>query len=198
MNSEKVIEVLDKICDKLIENEELLTSLDRKIGDGDHGINIKRGFEEIKKSIPNYQDKPIKDILNACAMTLMTKVGGSSGPLLATAFMRAAMYDNFKDMLNAAVKGIEDRGKASVGEKTMVDVLRPAADLYTKLLNEGKSNKEALEMVLIDAKKNLDHTKEYKATKGRASYIGDRSIGVEDPGAYTAYLILSVIYKECI
>ena len=195
MEIKKVLEVLNNICNTLIENAELLTELDRKIGDGDHGINVKRGFTEIQKNLPIYEEKTIKEIFNSIGMTLMTKVGGSSGPLFATAFMKASKEETFADMLESATAGIELRGKAVCGEKTMVDILRPATDEYKKCMEEGLSHSDAMKRVVVVAKERLDYTKTIPATKGRASYLGERSIGVEDPGAYTVYLALLEIAK---
>ncbi|WP_067141469.1 dihydroxyacetone kinase subunit DhaL [Oceanivirga salmonicida] len=192
----EVLKIIDKICDNLIEKADLLTELDRKIGDGDHGINVKRGFSEIKKALPTYESKSTKEIFNSCAMILMTKVGGSSGPLFATAFMRAATKENFVDMLAAATEGIEARGKAKVGEKTMVDILRPASDTLNGLINDGKDLKTAMLEVVTEAKINLENTKDIVATKGRASYLGERSLGTIDPGAYSTYIILETIAGE--
>lgn len=196
METSIVLNKLNKICTRLIENEELLTELDRKIGDGDHGINVKRGFTEIQNILPTYENKNIKDIFNGIAMILMSKVGGSSGPLFATAFMKASKEDTFAKMLIAATEGIESRGKATVGEKTMIDVLRPASDTYNLCREKGMSHFEAMAEVMKIAKERLDYTKTIVATKGRASYLGERSIGVEDPGAYSIYLILDEISKE--
>lgn len=196
METSTVLKKLDKICTRLIENEELLTELDRKIGDGDHGINMKRGFSEIQNVLPSYENKDIKDIFNSIAMILMSKVGGSSGPLFATAFMKASKEETFGGMLLAATEGIESRGKAVVGEKTMVDVLRPATDTYINYRTSGLDHYEAMNEVMKVAKEKLEFTKTIAATKGRASYLGERSIGVEDPGAYSIYLILDEISKE--
>lgn len=196
MDKQKVLEILDKICDCLIENEEILTELDRKIGDGDHGINIKRGFSEVKKNLLSYNDKTIDQIFNAIGFTLMSKVGGSSGPLLASAFMKAGKEDNLLDMLKASYMAIEARGKAKLGEKTMLDVLIPTTMEYEKSINLGLNHSEAMKNVLKTSKEALDYTKSIPATKGRASYLGQRSIGTEDPGAYTMYLILSVIERR--
>ena len=122
--TEKFLELLDKAADEIIENEEFLTDLDRKIGDSDHGINMKRGFGEIKKMLPEYKELEVSEILTKCAMTLMTKVGGASGPLYGTAFMKAGTALKGKDeneilnnsvlcnALNEAVTGIKERGKA--------------------------------------------------------------------------------------
>lgn len=196
METSTVLKKLDKICTRLIENEELLTELDRKIGDGDHGINMKRGFSEIQNVLPSYENKDIKDIFNSIAMILMSKVGGSSGPLFATAFMKASKEETFGGMLLAATEGIESRGKAVVGEKTMVDVLRPATDTYINSRTSGLDHYAAMNEVMKVAKEKLEFTKTIAATKGRASYLGERSVGVEDPGAYSIYLILDEISKE--
>lgn len=195
METKKVLEILNNICNTLIENSELLTELDRKIGDGDHGINVKRGFTEIQKNLPSYEGKTIKEIFNSIGMTLMTKVGGSSGPLFATAFMKASKEENFGAMLESATQGIEARGKAVCGEKTMVDVLRPSCEVYKESMLKGLSHKEAMQEVVNVAKERLEFTKTIAATKGRASYLGERSIGVYDPGAYTVYLVLTEIAK---
>ncbi len=196
METSVVLNKLNKICTRLIENEELLTELDRKIGDGDHGVNVKRGFTEIQNILPTYEGKSIKDIYNGIAMILMSKVGGSSGPLFATAFMKASKEESFGGMLKAATEGIESRGKAVVGDKTMVDILRPATDTYELCREKGLTHFEAMQEVVKVAKDKLEFTKTIAAKKGRASYLGDRSIGVEDPGAYSIYLILDEISKE--
>lgn len=196
METAKILYKLDKICDRLIENEELLTELDRRIGDGDHGINVKRGFSEIKKALPTYKGKTVKEIFNGIAIILMSKVGGSSGPLFSTAFMKAGKEESFGGMLSAAAEGIEFRGKAVVGDKTMVDVLRPAAVTYNEAISEGNTHQEAMAKTVAVAKEKLDYTETIAAKKGRASYLGERSIGTKDPGAYSIYLILDEIGRD--
>ena len=205
--TEKFLELLDKAADEIIENEELLTELDRKIGDSDHGINMKRGFGEIKKALPEYKELEISEILTKCAMLLMTKVGGASGPLYGTAFMRAGAAlkgKNSDEILNnevlcsalsEAVKGIKERGKAETGDKTMIDVLTPVLEELSTA-QETEDKKEILKRMLEKAETGLEYTKTIAAKKGRASYLGERSIGTEDPGAYSSYLILKAVSEN--
>ena len=205
--TEKFLELLDKAADEIIENEEFLTDLDRKIGDSDHGINMKRGFGEIKKMLPEYKELEVSEILTKCAMTLMTKVGGASGPLYGTAFMKAGIALKGKDKneilnnsvlcnaLNEAVTGIKERGKAEKGDKTMIDVLMPALEEFSAA-QETESKKEILKRMVEKAREALEYTKTIPAKKGRASYLGERSIGTEDPGAYSSYLILKSISEN--
>ncbi len=205
--TEKFLELLDKAADEIIENEEFLTDLDRKIGDSDHGINMKRGFGEIKKMLPEYKELEVSEILTKCAMTLMTKVGGASGPLYGTAFMKAGTALKGKDeneilnnsvlcnALNEAVTGIKERGKAEKGDKTMIDVLIPALEEFSAA-QETESKKEILKRMVKKAREALEYTKTIPAKKGRASYLGERSIGTEDPGAYSSYLILKSISEN--
>ena len=205
--TEKFLELLDKAADEIIENEEFLTDLDRKIGDSDHGINMKRGFGEIKKMLPEYKELEVSEILTKCAMTLMTKVGGASGPLYGTAFMKAGTALKGKDeneilnnsvlcnALNEAVTGIKERGKAEKGDKTMIDVLIPALEEFSAA-QETESKKEILKRIVKKAREALEYTKTIPAKKGRASYLGERSIGTEDPGAYSSYLILKSISEN--
>lgn len=196
MNSEMIIKTIKAITKTIREHAEELTELDRKIGDGDHGINLKRGFDAIDENLSNLKDKTPKEIFQACAMTLMTKVGGSSGPLLATAFLEFAKHsDNFAQAILAANNGIKMRGKATFGEKTMIDVLEPFALKYNEEINKGVDTKTAMELALFEAKKHLDNSKNIVATKGRASYLGQRSVGTTDPGSQSMYYILETIYE---
>lgn len=203
----KFLKLFDKVADEIINNEELLTDLDRKIGDSDHGINMKRGFGEIKKKLSEYEKLEVSEVLTKCAMILITKVGGASGPLYGTAFMRAGTAlkgKNDKEILNneilcnalsEAVKGIKERGKAVPGDKTMIDVLTPVLEEFSAA-RETESKKEILKRMLEKAYEGLEYTKTIQAKKGRASYLGERSIGTEDPGAYSSYLILKAISEN--
>ncbi|MCP1225965.1 dihydroxyacetone kinase subunit DhaL [Sebaldella sp. S0638] len=202
--NETFLELLEKISDAIIENESMLTELDRKIGDSDHGINMKRGFEAVKKEIDTYKDIPISDILTKCAMTLITNVGGASGPLYGTAFMKAGMELKGKsneevlqnevlyEAFSAAVKGVKDRGKAEIGDKTMIDVLEPVMEEFGKFQN-CKDKRQIMEHLEEVGREKLEYTKMIAAKKGRASYLGERSIGTEDPGACSSYIILKTI-----
>ncbi|MDD2414270.1 MAG: dihydroxyacetone kinase subunit DhaL [Eubacteriaceae bacterium] len=186
---------------KMEEHRQELTDMDQAIGDGDHGINMNRGMKAVGEKLPTFQDKTIDAILKGVGMTLVSTVGGASGPLYGTAFMRAGMAmkgeeelsaEDIGKMFDAAIEGIVSRGKATTGEKTMLDAIVPAKDAYNESIASGKTITEALTVAEKAAWKGVDYTKTIKATKGRASYLGDRSIGFQDPGATSiTYMIQS-------
>ncbi|KNZ41215.1 dihydroxyacetone kinase subunit DhaL [Acetobacterium bakii] len=194
-------EVLDFIRiygDKMAEHRQELTDFDQAIGDGDHGINMNRGFKAVSEKLPTLGDKNIDDILKAVGMTLVSTVGGASGPLYGTAFMKAGTVLKGKEELSdqdvisafeEGVGGIKFRGKAVQGEKTILDSMIPAIDAIKKSISEGNSMTVALEAGEKAAWEGVEYTKTIIATKGRASYLGERSIGHQDPGATSmAYL----------
>lgn len=199
--STRVYDCLKLIGEKIIENKDFLTDLDREIGDADHGVNMARGFQAvIEKVSPDEGD--IGAALKKTGMTLLSTVGGASGPLYGTAYMEAGKVlagkteitaEDFKLAFEAAIAGIQKRGKAEKGEKTMLDSLIPAHDAYADAIASGKSIKEALDAACSKAEDGIEFTKTIAATKGRASYLGDRSIGHQDPGATSATLTLEVI-----
>lgn len=196
MEIKKVQEILNKVSDEIIANKDYLTDLDRSIGDADHGVNMAKGFGFAKEAIEG-EFSDYKSLFMKISMTLISKVGGASGPLYGTFFMKFAQeLNNIEDLnrevLNKAfqsgVEGVKQRGKANLLDKTMVDVLEPVADA----LNEGKSYKEIIDL----AKEKMEKTSEYKANKGRASYVGERSIGHIDPGAASSYLMIKTAFGE--
>lgn len=183
-------------------NKEFLTDLDSPIGDSDHGINMSRGFNAVNNSLKEFDSKDLSAILKKVGMTLISTVGGASGPLYGTAFLRAAGVIQGKTsitisdgvfMLFAAVQGIKDRGKAVRGEKTMLDALEPALDAFSNASKENKPLITCLEYACYAAQQGVEFTKTIKATKGRASYLGDRSIGHQDPGATSSLIMLQAI-----
>ena len=186
----KVYECIEKIADSIIENKDYLTELDREIGDADHGINMARGYTEALGQLP--QDET----------DIGSKVGGASGPLYGTAYMKAAKaaagkseltVQDGKDIFEAVIGGIKLRGKAERGEKTMLDAIIPAYEAYCAAMDEGKSLAECLDAMCAAAKDGAEFTKTIRATKGRASYLGDRSIGHQDPGATSSLLTMEAI-----
>lgn len=202
VDQEKLIEIIRKIGEKIAVEKEFLTELDNVIGDGDHGINMARGFEEVEKKLPDMADKDIGAALKMVGMTLVSKVGGASGPLYGTAFMKAgAAMDGKKEMdlqdflqvLQAAIDGVMMRGKSTTGEKTMLDAMEPARKAIQIASDEGKSASEAIAAGVNAAEEGVEYTKGIIATKGRASYLGERSIGHQDPGATSFTMMLTVI-----
>lgn len=205
MDSKKVIEILIKVSEKIDKNKEYLTELDAAIGDGDHGLNMSKGFNAVSDKLKAEEDDNIGNILKKTGMTLVSNVGGASGPLYGTAFMKASMalkdkneidINDFLSALKLALEGIKSRGKSTEGEKTMIDALSPAIKSMEDSIKNGDSYIEVLEKGKDAALEGVEFTKSIKATKGRASYLGDRSIGHKDPGATSCFYILETIYEE--
>lgn len=203
-DQEKVVEILHHIAEVMEENKEFLTDLDNVIGDGDHGINMARGFAEVEKQADSFAGKDIGNILKTVGMTLVSKVGGSSGPLYGTAFMKAGVtigakneigLSDFLGALEAGVEGVKARGKSTTGEKTMLDAMVPALDAMKEQQAAGADVKHVLEAGVQAAETGVEETKPMVATKGRASYLGERSIGHQDPGATSFTLLLKEIAK---
>ena len=205
MNSSKTIEILRKIGDKIIEQKDFLTELDRPIGDNDHGINMARGFEAVKEKLPGLEDKDIGTILKTTGMTLVSTVGGSSGPLYGTLFMKMGMtlkdkteigFEEFLNAFQVGIDGVGQRGHSTVEEKTMLDSLVPSLQAMQKVWAEKQDVKAALDAGAAAAAAGVEHTKDLVATKGRASYLGERSVGHQDPGA-TSYLFMIQTAAQC-
>lgn len=193
---------LTKLAGVYAENKEYLTELDSAIGDADHGNNMARGFREVEAKLPSLEDKDIGATLKTVGMTLLSKVGGASGPLYGTFFMRAAGTVNDKQEIDAAelltalktgVDGILQRGRAEIGDKTMYDVWAPALETLEKQIKEDAALGAALNATVSTAEEAMEATKPLQARKGRASYLGERSIGHQDPGATSTYLMLKAL-----
>lgn len=203
-DSKKVIEIITTIGKKIEEQKEYLTKLDQPIGDSDHGINMARGFAEVEKKLPTLEGKDIGTILKTVGMTLVSTVGGSAGPLYGSAFMKGGMalagkneinLDDFIAMLDTAIEAVKQRGKSTTEEKTMLDAMVPSLAAMKEAAEAGDNAKEALKKGVDAAWAGAEHTKELVATKGRASYVGERSIGHQDPGATSYSYMLEVIYE---
>ena len=205
MNSSKLIEILLKIGEKIIEEKDFLTELDRPIGDNDHGINMARGFEAVAQKLEGLADKDLGTILKTTGMTLVSTVGGSSGPLYGTLFMKMGMalkdktemtFPEFLDAFSLGIEGVGQRGHSTVEEKTMLDSLVPSLKAMQDAWQAKGDVQEALRAGAAAAEAGVEHTKELIATKGRASYLGERSVGHQDPGA-TSYLFMIQTAAEC-
>ena len=181
----------------LTEHRMELIDLDRAIGDGDHGENMARGFTFVVERIDANPPEDVAGVFKLVAQTLMAKVGGASGPLYGTAFMRAAKAAEgdldaawVATLCEAALDGIVTRGKATTNEKTMVDAWTPAIAAAKAAAEAGKTPAEALRAAADAAAEGAEATIPMRATKGRASYLGERSIGHKDPGSTsTSYLL---------
>ena len=182
----------------IAEQRDYLVDLDRAIGDGDHGENMDRGFKAAVEALGQAQPGSVAEVLKTVAKTLMSTVGGAAGPLYGTAFLRAskAAGDGNLDgagvaaVIAGALEGIQARGKATTGEKTMVDAWTPALEAARAAAESGSGPAAVLEAAATAAEAGAAATEPLRATKGRASYLGERSIGHLDPGAVSTSLIL--------
>jgi len=194
-----ILSWLRRSAEELRVQREYLTELDAAIGDGDHGINMDRGFTAVLEKLPSVSEADIGTILKTVGTTLVSTVGGASGPLYGTAFLRAGtalagkqelQASDIVAGLEAALEGIKARGHAQIGEKTMVDALSPAVEAYKAACALGKPFQEALQAAGDAAEDGMKGTIPLVATKGRASYLGERSAGHQDPGATSVTLLL--------
>jgi dihydroxyacetone kinase-like protein len=173
----------------VIEHADELTSLDQAIGDGDHGLNMKRGFEAVLATLPALADKPMPEMLKAIGMTLVMKVGGASGPLVGTFFMELGKalpeQPTRADLVAAtdkAIDAVKARGRSEAGQKTLLDVLVPVQAIFAAGGNAAA--------IATEAAKAAERTTPMLAIRGRASFLGERSIGHMDPGSRSASLLI--------
>lgn len=173
----------------MIEHADELTSLDQAIGDGDHGLNMKRGFEAVLASLPGLAGKPLPEMLKAIGMTLVMKVGGASGPLVGTFFMELGKAlpeePGRADLVaatNRAIDAVKARGRSDAGQKTLLDVLVPVQATFAAG-GDGKA-------IAAEAEQAAERTIDMLAIRGRASFLGERSIGHMDPGSRSASLLI--------
>ena len=181
------------------DNADLLTELDSAIGDADHGANMRRGMAAVRERLASATPAPTPEaVLKAVATALISKVGGASGPLYGTAFLRAATSTAGKETLEnadvaalfrAALDGVRGRGHAELRDKTMVDAFAPAVDALEAALAGGSSLADALDAARVAAYAGSDATIDLVARKGRASYLGARSAGHRDPGSWSTALL---------
>ncbi|MDF2548754.1 MAG: dihydroxyacetone kinase, subunit [Anaerosolibacter sp.] len=199
------VKVIEDLAQMIEEKRDYLSGLDSDIGDGDHGINLSIGFREVMKNLGDWQQKDLTFLFKKMGMALLGKVGGSAGPLYGSFFMKFAEQAGGKEavsfvelyqMFKAGIEAIEMRGKAVVGEKTMVDALRPGLDDFTKSIEEGLEPKSAFERFVAAARQGSEATIPLVAKKGRAMRLGERAIGHLDPGAASAVLILEIFYNN--
>jgi dihydroxyacetone kinase-like protein len=201
----QILDWLERYAGVVAAQKQYLTGLDAAIGDGDHGINMDRGFQAVLVKLAPVRDKDAGTLLKTTGMALVGSVGGAGGPLYGTFFLRAgAALDGKTEVsgeelvgaLEAGLKGVIERGKANRNDKTMVDALTPAIERAKQSLGKGASPSEALAAAADAAEEGMKATIPLKALKGRASYLGDRSIGHQDPGATSSYLMLRALSES--
>ena len=202
VSNAQIVTWLERYAGVVAEQKQYLTGLDAAIGDGDHGINMDRGFQSVLVKLAPVRDNDAGTVLKTTGMALVGSVGGAGGPLYGTFFLRAGASldgksevsaDELVGALEAGLKGVVERGKANRNDKTMVDALAPAIDRARQYLGEGASLDEVMAAAADAAEEGMKATIPLKALKGRASYLGDRSIGHQDPGATSSYLMLRAL-----
>ena len=191
---------LELATDRVAERGPELTALDAAIGDGDHGINLSRGLTAVRERVLGQAGDTLGDLLKQTGMTLLSTVGGAAGPLYGTFFLRAATSVGSTpsldaravgDALEAGIEGIRQRGRAEAGDKTMVDALLPALEQYRAAQSEGLI--AAATAAASAAEEGARGTVPLVARRGRASYLGERSAGHQDPGATSAAILLRAL-----
>ena len=199
MSYRQVSDWISAFAAVIAENKEYLTELDSAIGDADHGINMNRGFQAVLGKLGEGDQADIGALLKTVGMTLVSTVGGAGGPLYGTLFLQMGTSaagksdlsgDDWAAALAAGVAGVQRRGKAELGDKTMIDALVPAVQAVTSALADGSTLDEALRRSAAAAQDGMTATIPLVARKGRASYLGERSANHQDPGATSSWLLL--------
>lgn len=194
--------IIRAAAETIAENAQHLTELDQAIGDGDHGVNMKRGFAALSENADDLAAMPMGEALKKAGMTLVMKVGGASGPLYGSLLMamgkaaeelKLIKPGDLAAMLDAGIEAIKTRGKSDVGAKTMLDVWVPVQRTLATAAEAGDDAAEIMRKVCAQADAALEATIPMKATKGRASFLGDRSIGHPDPGGASTRLLIHTI-----
>ncbi|WP_013320723.1 dihydroxyacetone kinase subunit DhaL [Gloeothece verrucosa] len=204
ITKDQILQWLEALAKSFNENKDYLTELDAAIGDADHGSNMSRGFHKVREILPTVADQDLGTIFKTVSMTLISTVGGASGPLYGSFFLKASATaagkeqltsEELGNLLQTAVQGVIQRGKASLGDKTMIDVLVPAVGRYQEAIAREDTIQEALFKTVTTAETEMKNTIPLVAKKGRASYLGPRSAGHQDPGATSCYLILKALLE---
>ncbi|MGO3440561.1 dihydroxyacetone kinase subunit DhaL [Serratia liquefaciens] len=202
LTKQQVVDWLMRCGEVFTQQRDFLTRLDTEIGDADHGLNMNRGFNKVVEKLPSVADKDIGFILKNTGMTLLSSVGGASGPLFGTFFIRAAQAANAKQSLDLAelhqlmqegVDGVVMRGKAEPGDKTMCDAWWAVVGSLGQSVEQQLGVAEALQRASERAEQAVESTITMQARKGRASYLGERSIGHQDPGATSVMLMMKTL-----
>ncbi|GAP20903.1 dihydroxyacetone kinase DhaL subunit [Leptolinea tardivitalis] len=199
ISNKQMYHIVETICDTIEEQQQYLSDLDGELGDGDHGVNMAKCFREVRKKVEPVADKDCGTILKTVGMYVMNSVGGAMGALYGTMFLKLAAectgktevtLDDLARMFTAAENGIRTIGKAQVGDKTLLDTVAPAVASLQKSAAEHKSLTEALAAFEMAAKNGMESTRDLIAKMGRASRLGERTIGHLDAGATSCYFIL--------
>ena len=194
--------MMDSVAQKIVESEPYLTEIDLKIGDGDHGTGMKRGFLAVQQMLRDLKEDSCEGIFQAVGTCLLDTMGGASGVLFGTVFISGIVkreernsfkLSDFAEVFSTSLTSLKKRGKAKVGDKTMVDALEPAVFALEESVKEGKDLIEGFEKAALAAKKGMEYTKTIQARFGRAKYFGEKAIGLQDAGATSVYIIFQAM-----
>lgn len=200
-----IIEIVGIMTDIIIENEVYFCELDSHAGDGDFGMSLAKGFKQLKKEYDQIEKSDIGEFLKGCGMIITEYCGGASGPIWGSAFRSSAKYaigrkdlrlEELAELMQGAVDGVQKCGGAKLGDKTLLDALIPAVESLKKSASEGDKMLEAMKKSSIEAVLGAEKTKEFVARKGRASYLGERSISFPDAGAVAIGVIFTGIVEN--
>ncbi|HSB05947.1 MAG TPA: dihydroxyacetone kinase subunit DhaL [Thermodesulfobacteriota bacterium] len=204
LSSTDVIKIIDAMADTMEREKNYLSDLDGAIGDGDHGVNMAKCFRDVKRRLPESKDKDVGTIFKDVGMFILNSVGGAMGALYGTLFLKASkevmgkMEVNLEDlirMFEAGEKGIQEMGKAQLGDKTLLDTIDPAVKALKEAQSEGKPLIDALAAFSEAAQKGAESTREMISKIGRSSRLGERTMGHQDAGATSCYFILDAFYQ---
>ncbi len=196
-----MIAIIDKMSEVIIANESPFCELDSAAGDGDFGMSVAKGFKVLKNEWATLDSDDIGSFLKSCGIVITEHCGGASGPIWGSAFRASGKYAagkteltlaEFAELMQAAVDGIQKRGGAKLGDKTLLDALIPATESLKESAAKGRSVREAFDLGAKAAREGAEKTREYVASKGRASYVGERSVNYPDAGA----MALGIIFTE--
>ncbi len=204
LTKDQIVDWLRRSAAVMRDKSSYLSELDAAIGDGDHGINMERGFKKVLEKLETGEQQDISTVFRETGMALISSVGGASGPLYGTFFITVAVKFVGKTQVStgdiaaafeAGADALARRGRAREGDKTIVDALMPAVRALEEAADAGESVYNALNKAVQATQRGMEKTIEMTARKGRASYLGERSIGHQDPGASSTYLLLKALYE---
>lgn len=199
------LSIVNKVIYTIKENKEYLTQVDAAVGDGDHGINMYKGFSIAEEKMEEKNTETMSEAFLIISQVLMSQIGGSMGPLYGSFFRGLSIASKeeenidqfvFAEMLQKGYTDLSSLTNAGIGDKTLIDVLEPATDVFIQLTQNPRSFEESLTAMLEAARKGLESTKELVAIYGRGSRLGERAKGHQDAGATSCYLILEAVSKE--
>lgn len=198
ITAEQVKRMMEEVARKVVESEPYLTEIDLKIGDGDHGTGMKRGFSAVLEMLSDLEPQSCEGVFQAVGTCLLDTMGGASGVLFGTVFIsgivkreerNSLQLRDFAEIFSTALSSLKKRGRAKVGDKTMVDALEPAVFALEESVKEDLDLTEGFEKAALAAEKGMEYTKTIKARFGRAKYFGEKAIGLQDAGATSVYII---------